>query len=247
VRDNRTFRDPGGGAVQFFGCRFRQDVFAAATVMAMSVEGLTDQEHAAGHVHVSCNADQGADGYDQGHAGYLLFEGQAPLDGARFGFGEQAGRFPDFFRFQSASFRYFFHRIFLNPFFQVVEAVGPFFHEVVVVQIFCNDDVQESDGQGRVCARPDRQPHFGSRSPPGQPGIDGDDLRSQLHTFDDPMAEEAVAVALQGIVPPDDHAARRFPFFVLVTVFVLDRGVHDHEVAGHSRAAYDAGQVTGES
>ena len=124
-----------------------------------------------------------------------------------------------------------------------VEARGPLFHELVVVQVFVDDDVQPGAGQRRVGAGTDGQPVFRASAPPGQTWVDRDDLGAHLDALHQPVADVAVGVGGQRLVAPHHQHLGRTELVGHVAVGMPLRGVDDGEVAHGSDAAAGARQV----
>ena len=128
-----------------------------------------------------------------------------------------------------------------------LEAVRPALDEVMVVQVFGDDDVQQRHGQDGVGAGTDGQPVVGAGAPPGETRVDGDDAGTHLHALDQPVAHETVGVGLDGLATPDQEHARHGPILVGVTVGMELRRVGDEHVAELGGRADHARQVAGEA
>ena len=76
------------------------------------------------------------------HAVGLLVGSQAPLDGGRLGLGVHARRGADVLDGHAADLGSLLRRHLLHALGQLVEAVAPVLHEVMVVEVLVDDDVQ---------------------------------------------------------------------------------------------------------
>ena len=181
---------------------FGVDPLHAVVRTARHVEGVVHQKPAARRVDVAADGHQVDGGQVQGHGAHVLVERKAPLDGRAVARSEQAGRPDDVFHRDLADLGGAFRGPLLHMLGNDVEAGGPLFHELVVVQVFVDDDVQPGAGQRRVGAGTDGQPVFRASAPPGQTRVNGDDLGAHLHALHQPVANVAVGVGGQRLVAP---------------------------------------------
>ena len=137
------------------------------------------------------------------HAVGLLVGGQAPLYGARLGGGVHARGAVDVLDGHVADLGGLLRRHALHPLGQFVETVAPVLNEVVVVEVFGDDDVEHGHAERRVGAGAQLQMDVGARGQPGHARIDDNQARAAAHGVHDRMSEKAVRVGLERRLAPD--------------------------------------------
>ena len=126
----------------------RVDVLLHAAVAG----GHVDEHLAARHVHVAGDGHERKDGLARlGPVGALV-DGDAPGDGGRLGVGVEPGRAVDLLGRHAADLSCLLGRHLGHAFGQLVEPEAPAIHEVLVVEVLADDDVEHSHGQRRVGA-----------------------------------------------------------------------------------------------
>ena len=128
---------------------------------------------------------------------------------------------------------------------QFVVVGAPQIHELVVDEVLLGDDVQPRKRDAQVGAGTQVEPVRGTGAPPGEDGVDGDDLRPHLHALHQPVADVAVGVGTQRLAAPHHQHVRVLPFGIVVAVRMAHGRVHDGEVAHRRRRAAHARQVAG--
>ena len=160
------------------------------------------EDLAAGNVQVAGDGHQGHRHLALLHAVGLLVGRKSPLDGAGLGGGVHACRGADLVGRHAADLGGLFGRHGGAPLGQLVEAVAPVLDEVVVVEVFLDDDVDHGHAQRRVGAGAQLQEDVGPRGQPGHTRVDDDEARAAAHGVHHRMPEEAVGVALQRRLAP---------------------------------------------
>ena len=133
-----------------------------------------------------------------------------------------------------------------TPSHSLVDAAGPAVHELMVVQVLGNDDVQPGARQRRVGSGPQLQMIGRTRAPPGEARVDGDDARPHLHALHQPVAYVAVGVRGERLVAPHDDHLGRAVGGIGVAQLVRHGGVGYGEVAQGRHGTADARHVAGE-
>ncbi len=113
-------------------------------------------------------------------------EGEAPLDGGGLGRGVQAGGRADVFggERRQISAAQFGVRTPAHDSTSCVVADAPLVHELVVVQVLVDDDVQPGEAPARRRCRDGRAASTSALgAQPRQTRVDGDDLRAHLHAL----------------------------------------------------------------
>ena len=101
---------------------------------------------------------------------------------------------------------------------QIVEAEAPLFHEVVVVEVLLDDDVQKSQTQSRIGTGTQLQVIGGTRADPGETRVNRDELAPALHEVDECVTEEAVRVGEQRVLAPQHDVFRHHVARIVVSV-----------------------------
>ena len=160
------------------------------------------EDLAAGDVQVAGDGHQGHRHLAVLHAVCLLVGREAPLDGAGLGGGVHARRGADLVGRNAADLGGLLGRHGGAPLGQLVEAVAPVLHEVVVVEVFLDDDVDHGHAERRVGAGAQLQEDVGPGCQPGHARIDDDEARAAAHGVHHRVTEEAVGVALERRLAP---------------------------------------------
>ena len=124
------------------------------------------------------------------------------------------------------------------------QAVHPLVAEVLVVELLVADDLQHGHGQRAVAAGTHAQPVLaGAGREPRELRVHHGHLHAALHEVGDPMAVEAVCVAVEGLVAPHDAVLWHRVARIVVALGEELRAVHDAGAAQHAGHRRDAGQV----
>ena len=229
--------------VQLLGAPLGRRQMLAGSIAGVDLERVVHQDVAAGHIDIAAQSHKLAAGKRQSHSGTLLVERKAPLNGTGLRVRIEARGSADQLRIEVADGTRPLGRGLLDGLPQLVEAGAPHGYVLSVVQALADDDVEPCARQRSIGAGTQLQPVFSAHAPPRQTGIDGDDLRSQLSTDDQPMADVSVGVRGQRLVAPDHDHLRRNPLGVVVTVGMRLGRVHDREIAERGDGAADARHV----
>ena len=198
---------------------------------------------AAGNVHVSSDGLKGQDAVSCLGSVGLLVDRKAPKDCGIARVRIHACCAIDVLDIDSADFRCFLGRHGGDSLRQLFEAVAETIDEVVVVQVFLDDDVEHRHAERRVgagakgkvvrcaCCKP-----IGSR-------VDRDELASALHAVDYGVPEESVTVRRQGLFAPRNHNLGNFIGGIFVApcqaACIIHLGIRDAGNVGCSRDAWD--------
>ncbi len=101
---------------------------------------------------------------------------------------------------------------------ELVEAIDPFLHELVVVQVLLDDHVAHGHGQRSIGARAKLEMVFRMRGYPGELRIDHDQLGAHLHEVDERMPEEPIRIRIHRVLPPDQDVLGKLPAGILVAI-----------------------------
>ena len=151
------------------------------------------------------------------HAVLLLVDGQAPGDGCRLGLRIGARDGVDVVHVEPADLGGPFGRHLCGARGQLVESPRPLLHEVLVVELFLHDDVDEREAQRRVGAGAQAQLEDGAGGEPVHARVDGDELCPAAHEVEHGMAEQPVAVGGERLLAPDHDDFRNHVFGVVVS------------------------------
>ena len=193
------------------------------------------------------NVDVGGEGHEangamgQLHAVRALVEREAPLQRRGFGVGVHARCRLDVLGVDAADLARLLGRHLGHALGQLLEAVAPVLHEVVVVEVFLDDGVQHGHAQRRVSAGAHAQVVVGARRKPRDARIHHDEARAAAHHVDDRMAEETVRVGRERRLSPDHDAFRIHESRVFEaagqSAGIVDLGIGTAQVVGGSRHA----------
>ena len=233
----RVFLDAQDLALQF-----RAQV-APAESQLQAVVHVAD-ELAARNVDVARDGLERQDAVTGLHAVGLLIDAQAPGDLRRLRLGVGARRLADEVGVHARDLGSLLHRHGRHALGELFEAVAPFLDEIVVVEVFGNDDVEHGHGQRRVGARTQPQMPVGARRHPIHARLDAHELGAAAHHVDGGMAEQAVAVGRQGLLGPEHDELGQLEHRVVVASRRAARVVHlGIRGAQHVRGAGDARDV----
>ena len=101
-------------------------------------------------------------------------------------------------------------RILGRAFLELIEPVAPVLDEIVVVEVFLDDEVDHAEAERGVGAGTQLQMIVGVRCHPGDARIDDDVFGSAFHEVDKGMAEEAVGVREKRVFAPEHDVLRHF-------------------------------------
>ena len=188
---------------------------------------------------------QADDGVGHGGRFGLHVDGNAPVDGRGFAGGKHPGGLDDGLGRDVGDGGDLVDGVFLDPFLQLVKAVGPLLHECLVVEVFVDDHVQHAEGEGAARAGPQLQVMVRAAGHPGVAGIDGDDLGSQLHAVHDPVAHKGVRAAVGRVLSPDQNHLGPAPGRVVVPLFQELGTVRDGKIAHDRMHGAQPGGVAG--
>ena len=205
---------------------------------------------AAGHVDVAADGHQRQHAVGRLVAVLVLVERKAPGDGRGLRGGVQAGRPVDILHRHLADLRGPLGRHALvrvvDARGELLEAVRPLLHEVVIVEVLVDDDGQPRHGECGVGAGAHPQMHLCARGQPVHTRVDADELRTALHEIDDRMAPQPVAVRRERHLAPHDDDLRHPVHGVVVGSLQAAGVVHLGIVsAQHVRAGHGARLVAG--
>ena len=139
------------------------------------------------------------------HAVGLLVGSQAPLDSGRLGGRVHAGGLINLLDRNLADLGGLLSRHGGATLSQLLEAVAPVLDEVVVVQVFLDDDVDHCHAQRGVGAGAQLDVQVCASRQPGDARVDDDQTGAAAHGVNHGMAEEAVRVGLERSLAPNDQ------------------------------------------
>ena len=173
-----------------------------------------------------------------------VVHGHAPLQAARLRAPDLAGRLHDEVLGHAAGLGGEAHGVLPHVLGELVEAVAPAAHELVVVEVVLDYLVAERERQRRVGAGAQLEPHVGLAREPGERGVHDDELAAALHALHHPVAERAVGVGHHRVVAPYEDVLGRLPARVVVAVGEELRVVAHEQPAALERGGEDARRVT---
>ena len=171
----------------------------------------------------------------------------APLQAARLRAADLAGRLHDEVLGHAAGLGGEAHGVLPHVLGELVEAVAPAAHELVVVEVVLDYLVAERERQRRVGAGAQLEPHVGLAREPGERGVHDDELAAALHALHHPVAERAVGVGHHRVVAPYEDVLGRLPARVVVAVGEELRVVAHEQPAALERGGEDARAVAGDA
>ena len=205
--------------------------------------------HGAGLIDIARNRDEVDDGMGGREAVLRLVYGKAPLHSRAVGLREHAGSFDDLLLGDPGDLGGARRRHFLHAFRQFFEAERPFLHEIMIIEVFLDDDVQHGHCERRVSAGPNAHVNLRAGGQVGKARVDGYQLGAALHAVDDPVPEESIGVGVERIVAPKNENFGSRPFLAVVAVGEPLRAIDRVQVslyhlrADHARdEAGDAGE-----
>ena len=194
---------------------------------------------ATGNVEVAGHADHGKHALASLHAIGVLVEREAPSDRRGLRSSVHAGHAVDVVDGHLADLGRLLRRHVGDALGELVEAVAPALDEVVVVEVFLDEDVAHRHRERRVGAVAQAQLHDGAGGEPVHARVDGHELRAALHKVDHRVAEEAVGVGRERHLAPENHELGHLILGVVVAAFetagVVELGVEraENHLGGH--------------
>ncbi len=94
----------------------------------------------------------------------------------------------------------------MNVLLQLLEPIAPRVDELVIIQVFVDDDIQERQTESRIGARTNLQMIFRMGTEPRKTRVDGNHLRTTLHHVDKSMTKKTVAVSIERVFSPQTTA-----------------------------------------
>ena len=208
-------------------------------------EGGAGDDVAAGNVEVAGDAPEVGDRLRDRGALRAHVDGQTPLDGGGAVRGVSLRRLVDDILRDPCDLADLVERILLRALGELVEAVAPLFHELVVIPVVFDDEVDHAERQRRVRAGADLEKMLGVGGEVGPARVDADDFTAALHAVDDPCAHKAVRAADAGVLAPDDDILRHLPARIVVALFKHLGAVGDAGVAVDHAHSSEARGVAG--
>lgn len=165
-----------------------------AAPAACDREDLGSDDHAARALHVARDLPEGEDGLACGHglAGHV--DRHAPLQRGVLRVAQHTGGSHDLLLGHPGDLGDALGVELGGALGKLLEAVAPLVDELVIVEVFLDDDLHHAEGQRRIGAGTHTQMQLGLRGKPGDLRIDCDDLHAALHEVDDPVTVEALEV-----------------------------------------------------
>ena len=196
---------------------------------------------AAGAVEIAGNRLQGDNALAVLHTVGLLVDSKAPHDRCGLRLRVHARCRVNLLDGNLANLRGLLRRHGRNALSQLVEAIAPVLDEVMIVEIFLDDDVEHRHRQSGVRAGTQLEMDIGAGRKPIDARVDLDEARSAAHRINDGMAEEAVRVRLEGSLTPHDDDLGQLIALVIPTTRqsagVIPLGVRRARNIGRRRKA----------
>ena len=192
--------------------------FLAVAVVGLAAEVQRDvpaDVGAAGNVQVARDGHQGVQQMHALHAVGVLVVGQAHVQAPGL-FGQAASDRTDGLGGNLGDLRRPFHAVFHAALLELVPAVAPLLHEVVIVQVFVDEHADEAERQRRVGVGAQLQVVQRAGGKPVHARVDVDELGAALQKLDDGMAPRAVRIGAQAVAPPVQQVLRLHEFGVVV-------------------------------
>ncbi|OPY08390.1 MAG: hypothetical protein A4E67_00985 [Syntrophaceae bacterium PtaB.Bin038] len=191
--------------------------------------GVAGVDVAAGDVEVARDRHQADKGPRRLEGLRVVLDGVAPLDGCglRRGVGpggpaDEVGRHPGDAGDLLGRVLFYVGR-------KLVEAVGPFLHELPVIQALLDDHVEEAQGERRIRAGPKLQPVLRLPGQVDAPRVDDDDLGAVLDLLHEHAADLTLLVGGGDVAAPEDD---ELALVVQVRHGVEAAGVHARNLPG---------------
>ena len=99
---------------------------------------------------------------------------------------------------------------------ELVKAIRPTLNEVMIVEIFGDDDVQHRHTERRICTRTQAKVPVGARRHPVDARVDTHELRAAAHHVDGGVTEQTVTVRRQRLLAPKNDELRKLEHGVVV-------------------------------
>ena len=243
TRRNAELMHGGHGVAEPLRLKLRIEPFPPARVRELHIPRKACHAHSARRLEISGQRRKRHDGVHLVDAVRMGVGRQAPLQRCRPRGAEQSRGTSDVLRVDSAHFRRALGRPILHTLGELIEPVGPFLDEIMVVKVFADDHVDHRHSERRIGRGTNLQKHLGVRRKPRDLGIDDHKLRAATaHRIDDPMPEKAVAVGNDRVVTPDQAHFRPYVAGIVVAQLGELRHVGDRAIAVRDHRARHAGE-----
>ena len=171
------------------------------------------------NIEISGNTPQMGDSLGDSGALWFHIDGHAPMNCRRCIRSEEPCGFYDQFFRDLGDFCNLAGRIFLNTLFKTVKTKGPFFHKLLIIYLFINNDIEHAKGKGAACSWPELKVVRGPSGHPCVSRVDANDFASQFHAINDPVPVECVGAGSCGIIAPHNNDLGDFPFRIIIAFF----------------------------
>ena len=160
-------------------------------------------DDAARYVDVARDHENGGDSLacGQGFLGHV--DREAPLQRCCFRLADHACGFDDVLFGNPRDLGYAADGVFGGACLELIESVAPLVDEVVVAEVFFEEDVEDAQGESGVGSGADSKVLSRIAREPGDFGVDVDDLGAALHHVNHPVPVPTFVVGDQGVVAPD--------------------------------------------
>ena len=212
-------------------------ILNAGVVAKLETTGLINKDVTAGIVNVAGNARKVGDGKSRLRSDLGHVNGKTPLDGGGVRLRIKARSLNKRVLVDPADFGDLLRRILLHALLELFEAIAPFLDELMVIEVFVNDDVHHAKSQRRISTRTQAQPVFGTAANPGELRIDADKLTTTLHSLDNPMPEECIRIAYDRIRAPEDDAPGNLPILILLIAPIAELRHIRNPLVAHNHIA----------
>ena len=231
----------GHGVAEPLRLKLWIEPFPPARVRELHIPRKARHAHPAGHLEISSQRRKRHDGVHLVDAVRMGIGRQAPLQRCRPRRAKQSRGTSDVLRVDSAHFRRALGRPILHTLGELIEPVGPFLDEIMVVEVFADDHVDHRHSECRVGRRTNLQKHLSVRRKPRDLGVDDHELRAATaHRIDDPMPEKAIAVGNDRVVTPNQAHFRPYVAGIVVAQLGELRHVGDRAIAVRDHRARHA-------
>ena len=213
----------------------------------MEVIGLGCKDLSTRLVDVAANSQNRNDGTDGANTVALHVNRQAKLNGCVLCCCNHTRSLLDLLRINPCALAELIKVILASALNEGIETIGPAINEIVVVQVFLDDNLKHCHGNSRVNGRTGLNPQVCTGGHPSQTRIDDDHLRATLLDLNNPLAEEAIGIGRNAVVAPNNNHFRVLVLGIVVTVLMAFGAVRHHIAAGAYVIRHQTGHPAGQA